>query len=124
MAELVERLENKLLTMEQGQAGLRNEMLREQQKVGGLEISNLKNSEEFKHVIGQIQVDFGGRLELKMTDLVNRLLLEQEERNRQIEDVKYQIDIKDKMVTEKSKYEREEMRDRYSAMDSVVKAEF
>lgn len=59
-----------------------------------------------------------------MTDLVNRLLLEQEERNRQIEDVKYQIDIKDKMIIEKSKYEREEMRDRYSAMDSVVKAEF
>jgi len=25
---------------------------------------------------------------------------------------------------EKTKYEREEMRDRYSAMDSVVKAEF
>jgi hypothetical protein len=38
--------------------------------------------------------------------------------------VKYQIDIKDKMIIEKSKYEREEMRDRYSAMDSVVKAEF
>ena len=51
-------------------------MFREQQKVGGLEISNLKNSEEFKNVIGQIQVDFGRRLELKMTDLVNRLLLE------------------------------------------------
>ena len=51
-------------------------MFREQQKVGGLEISNLKNSEEFKNVIGQNQVDFGGRLELKMTDLVNRLLLE------------------------------------------------
>tara|TARA_B110000285_G_C15052926_1_gene577999 strand:- start:105 stop:293 length:189 start_codon:yes stop_codon:yes gene_type:complete len=62
--------------MEQGQNSLRNEMFREQQKVGGLEISNLKNSEEFKNVIGQIQVDFGGRLELKMTDLVNRLLLE------------------------------------------------
>ena len=59
-----------------------------------------------------------------MTDLVNRLLVEQEERNRQIEDMKYQINIKDKMLTDKSKYEREEMRDRYSAMDSVVKAEF
>ena len=59
-----------------------------------------------------------------MTDLVNRLLLEQEERMRQIEDVKYQMDIKDKMTNEKSKYERDEMRDRYSAMDSVVKAEF
>lgn len=43
---------------------------------------------------------------------------------RQMEDIKYQIDIKDKMIIEKSKYEREEMRDRYSAMDSVVKAEF
>lgn len=59
-----------------------------------------------------------------MTDLVNRLLLEQEERVRQMEDIKYQIDIKDKMHLEKTKYEREEMRDRYSAMDSVVKAEF
>lgn len=28
------------------------------------------------------------------------------------------------MLMEKTKYEREEMRDRYSAMDSVVKAEF
>ena len=38
--------------------------------------------------------------------------------------MKYQMDIKDKMINDKSKYEREEMRDRYSAMDSVVKAEF
>ena len=59
-----------------------------------------------------------------MTELVNRLLLEQDERMRQVDDIKYQIDIKDKMTQDKSKYEREEMRDRYSAMDSVVKAEF
>jgi hypothetical protein len=32
--------------------------------------------------------------------------------------------MKDKMNTEKSKHEREEMRDRYSAMDSIVRAEF
>jgi|TARA_B110000305_G_C18764168_1_gene326667 hypothetical protein len=34
------------------------------------------------------------------------------------------MDIKDKIAGEKSKHERDEMRDRYSAMDSVVKAEF
>lgn len=39
-------------------------------------------------------------------------------------DIKYQIDVKDKMLLEKQKYEREEMRDRYNAMDAVVKAEF
>ena len=75
-------------------------------------------------MVSNMQHDLSNKLEVKVTDLVNRLLLEQEERNRQIEDMKYQMDIKDKMINDKSKYEREEMRDRYSAMDSVVKAEF
>ena len=40
------------------------------------------------------------------------------------EDLKYQIELKEKMNNEKTKYEREEMRDRYSAMDAIVRAEF
>ena len=59
-----------------------------------------------------------------MTDLVNRLLLEGEERMRSLDDIKYQIDMKEKMNNEKSKHEREEMRDRYAALDSIVRAEF
>jgi hypothetical protein len=34
------------------------------------------------------------------------------------------MDIKEKVSQEKNKHEREEMRDRYSAMDSIVRAEF
>lgn len=34
------------------------------------------------------------------------------------------MDMKDKIINEKSKNEREEMRDRYQAMDSVVRTEF
>ena len=45
--------------------------------------------------------------------MVNKLLLEQEDRMRQIDDVKYQMEMKDKIINEKSKNEREEMRDRY-----------
>ena len=56
--------------------------------------------------------------------MVNKLLLEQEDRMRQIEEVKYQMDVKDRTINEKSKNEREEMRDRYQAMDAVVKSEF
>lgn len=48
-----------------------------------------------------------------MTELVNRLLTEQDERARSIDDVKYQMDMKDKMISEKSKNERDELRDRY-----------
>jgi hypothetical protein len=43
---------------------------------------------------------------------------------RSIDDIKYQMDMKDKIINEKSKNEREEMRDRYQAMDSVVRTEF
>ena len=87
-------------------------------------MSALRNNEDFKSVIGSVESEFQGRLELKMTDLVNRLLLEQEERMRSVEDIRYQLDIKDKLNQEKSKHEREEMRDRYSTMDAVVRAEF
>ena len=50
--------------------------------------------------------------------------MEQEERLRSIDDIKYQLDMKEKLNSEKSKHEREEMRDRYSAMDQIVRAEF
>jgi hypothetical protein len=71
-----------------------------------------------------LQGEFGSRLELRMTELVNRLLLEQEERMRSVEDIRYQLDVKEKMNIEKAKHEREEMRDRYAAMDAVVRSEF
>lgn len=89
-----------------------------------LEITSLRYNEDFKNVIGSVSTEFQSRLEIKITDLVNRLLLEQEERLRSIDDVRYQIDMKEKMIQEKSKHEREEMRDRYSAMDQIVRAEF
>lgn len=110
--------------MEQNLHYLKGDFSREKENLTRLEITNLKNNEDFKNVIGSIQNEFGGKLEIKMTDLVNRLLLEQEERLRAIDEVKYQVEFKDKINNEKSKQERDEMRDRYAAMDSVVKSEF
>ena len=71
-----------------------------------------------------MQNEFQTRLELRVTELVNKLLMEQDERMKGYEDLKYQMELKEKMNNEKSKYEREEMRDRYSAMDAIVRAEF
>ena len=51
-----------------------------------------------------MQGEFSNRLEIKLTDLVNRLLSEQEERARAIDDVKYTVDMKDKMNQEKSRH--------------------
>ena len=122
--ELVEKLEIKILNLEQNLHFVKTDQHKERENLSRLEISSLRYNEDFKNVLGSVQNEFQGRLEIKITDLVNRLLLEQEDRMRSIDDVRYQIDIKDKMNQEKSKHERDEMRDRYSAMDAVVRAEF
>jgi hypothetical protein len=124
LADMMEKLEQRVLTLDQQVVFLKNDQTQEKENVGRLEMHGLKNNEEFKSAVTTLQTDFGSKLEIKMTDLINRLMLEQEERMRQMDDIKYQIDVKDKMLLEKTKYEREEMRDRYAAMDSVVKAEF
>ena len=59
---------------------MRNEQSKEHENLSRLEITSLRYNEDFKNVLGQVQNEFQGRLELKMTDLVNRLLLEQEDR--------------------------------------------
>ena len=40
------------------------------------------------------------------------------------EDLRYEMDVKEKLINEKSKYEWEEMWDRYQTMDAIVRAEF
>ena len=52
-------------------------------------------------MVGQLNNELSSKLEVKLTDLVNRLLTEQEERARSIDDVKYQIDMKEKLNLEK-----------------------
>ena len=94
-----------LMTLEQN---------KERENIGRMEVINLKNSEEFRGMVGSLQNDFQYKLEVKMTDLVNRLLSEQEERQRQMEDMRYQVEMKDRMEKEKSKQGMDELRDRYN----------
>ena len=55
-------------------AYIKSDFQRERENLGRLEVTGLRNNEDFKNVVGQIQVDFGNKLEIKMTDLVNRLM--------------------------------------------------
>lgn len=55
-------------------------------------------------MLGQVNNELSNRLEVKITDLVNRLLSEQEDRQRHIEDVKYQIEMKERLNQEKGRH--------------------
>jgi hypothetical protein len=122
--ELLERLESKVLSLDQSVALMKGDVGKEKENVSRVEVNSIRATEEFKNMVQGVQSEFASRLEIRVTELVNRLLLEQEERMRSFEDIRYQLDVKEKMNSEKNKHEREEMRDRYAAMDQVVRAEF
>ena len=75
-------------------------------------------------MLASIQKDYSSKIENRVTELVNRIVMEHEERLRSIEELKQNIDIKEKLAFEKTNYEREEMRDRFSQLDSIVRSEF
>lgn len=110
--------------MEQALSLLKVDSVKERENLGRVEVNSLKNSEDFRSMLGQLNSEMGQKIEVRVTDLVNRLLSEQDERARQLEDVKYQIDMKDKMSQEKGRHQAEELRDRYNQMDAIVRAEF
>lgn len=65
-----------------------------------------KNAKELREKLEYVQKESDSKLETRMSEIVNKLLDERDERIR------------------KSKFEREEMRSRYAAMDAMTKAEF
>ena len=50
--------------------------------------------------------------------------MEHEERIRSNDDLKNNIEVREKINQEKGNYEKEEMRERYMALDSLMRAEF
>ena len=122
--EVFERVEGKLMGLEQNVNLMGMEQRKEKENLGRMEVASLRNNEEFRNLISNLQHDVQGRIEIKVTDLVNRLLTEQEERTRQIDDVRHQMDLKERMDREKGRQGVEEMRERYNQMDANVRNEF
>lgn len=120
MAELAEKMEWRVHNLEEVIQMMNNEQKTEKSKTARLEV----NDDGLRSHMSVMQKDISDKLEMRMTEVVQRLLMEQDERMKGYEDLRYQLDVKEKLINEKSKYEREEMRDRYQTMDAIVRAEF
>lgn len=76
--EVFERVESKVMGLEQQVQLVNSEQRRDKENIGRLEVTNLKHNDEFRNILTGIQNDMQFKLEIKMTDLVNRLLSEQD----------------------------------------------
>lgn len=59
MAEVIDKMESKVLNMEQTLEGVRGQVHKEQENVGRMELLNLRNNQDFKSAVSSLQVDFG-----------------------------------------------------------------
>ncbi len=74
--EVIERLESKVQNMESNFHFMSNEQKKEKDSMSRLELTSLRYNEDFKNIISSVQTDFQGKLEIKMTDLISKLLME------------------------------------------------
>ena len=55
---------------------MKGDVSKERENLTRVEVNALRSSDDFKQMVNSIQSEFGSRLEIRMTELVNRLLLE------------------------------------------------
>lgn len=124
MSEWNEKLDSRIQQLETNLIGLGKEQMKDRDSVVRMEVLNQKITTDLKQLLSSMQSDYQTSLESRVTEVLNRITIEHEERKRSEEDLKHQMDVRTKLQEEKINYEKEEMRDRYMAMDSLVRAEF
>ena len=118
------KLDGRVQQLETNLIGLGREQVKDKDSISRLEALNQKMGDDLKQLLSAMQSDFSSRLDSRVSEVLNRIIIEHEERRRGEEDLKHQLEIRSKLTEEKMNYEKEEMRDRYMAMDSLVRAEF
>jgi hypothetical protein len=68
-----------------------------------------------------MQTDFQSKLENRIQETVNRLMIEHEERIRSHEEIKKNLDLRERIAHEKLMSEKMETKAKYDTMDAVIK---
>ncbi|KAL4480269.1 hypothetical protein ABPG74_020785 [Tetrahymena malaccensis] len=119
-----EKLERRMQQTEASILSITKEQSKDKDLLSQLEAYHAKMAEDVKVILNTLQSDYDNKLESKVTEIVNRIVMEHEDRIRQHDEMRTNIDMRDRLNQEKSNYEREEMRERYQALDALMRTEF
>lgn len=123
LMDMAEKMYSKIQTLEQALLALGGEHDRNTRSIDRVEGGAFRLQEDMRVFFKQLQTDLQSRVESKSSDLLNRLLQEQEDRLRTHEDLKYNVELKDKMTQDKLSYDRSEFKTRVSSLESYFKTE-
>ena len=111
VSEWNDRLEKKVGSMEASILSMGREQMRDKETIARLEDVNARMNEDFKTLLTGMHNDYQQRLDNRVTEIVNRIILEHEDRMRSHEDLRLNFEMREKLAVEKANYEREELRD-------------
>lgn len=66
-----------------------------------------------------MQSDMQYKLENRVSEMVNKLMYEKEERVRSQDEIRKNLDFRERLIMEKQRSEKEQMESRYLSMDSI-----
>jgi len=124
LGEWNEQFDKKVQSLENNIYSLTREQIKDKETITKLEAINTKLGQDLAQLLHNLNNDYQSKLDIRVTELVNRIVMEHEERIKNHDDFKQQVDIRDQINVERQQYEREEMRERYNTMDALVRAEF
>ena len=118
-----QKLESRVQQLEATLFVLGREQVRDKENITKVDVTNQKMAEQIRDLLVNLQGDYSSKLEVKMTEVVNRIVMEHEERVKGMDELRQTMNLKEKLNADKQNYEREEMRDRFVGLDSLVRAE-
>jgi ABC-type transporter Mla subunit MlaD len=112
LGEGQERLEHRVIALEQALNLANAERARYQDALNKIELSNQRLNDEFRAILNGYQTDVQYKIDISTKSLMDRLMSEQEQRQRQIEEVRNRSDQGDKLAQERIRDMSDELRDR------------
>lgn len=113
---------DRLQTAENNLLILGKERVKDKETINQLISQNDRMGEDMQSLLRNMQGDFQNKLENRISETVNRLIAEHEERVNSQEEIKRNLDMRERMAMEKQNHDKEEFRARYENMDVLVRA--
>ncbi|CAD8113035.1 unnamed protein product [Paramecium sonneborni] len=107
--ETNERIEKRVMALEANLLALGKDQLKDHEQINRVDMANQRIQEEFKGMLQLIQQDYTQRLDTRVTEVINRIVMEHEQRVKTMEEMKQAQSLKDQINMERLQYEREEV---------------
>ena len=92
--------------------------MKDKEQVSRIDSSTSRIAEDLNILLRNMQSDIQYKLENRVSEMVNKIMFEKEERMRSQDEIRKNLDFRERLLMEKQRSEKEQLESRYLSMDS------